>query len=324
MHTVVLIEPTIHPAGVELMKKSCQVILAPDGKEDTLIRIINENKAAGLLPRVEPITRRVIASCPTLKVIAEPGVGLDNVDVEAATEHGVVVLNVPDGNYTTVCEHAMLFILACAQNLIRADANVRGGNWRYRDTNLPSDIAGQNLLIIGFGRIGRDVAHKAKTMGMDVLAFDGYVTAEQMLECGVTKVDVLEDGLRQADFVSVHVPLTPDTRGMFASAQFAAMKPSAYICNLGRGPVIDESALYRALVEKQIAGAALDVFDPEPPAPDNPLFGLDNVILTPHSGGDTRQSRERLAVKAVSALVSAMNGEPPRLNWANRRAMERC
>ena len=142
MYTVVLIEPTIHEAGVKVLKEHCNVVLAPDGKEETLIRIINENQAEGLLPRVEPITRHIIESCPSLRAIGEPGVGLDNIDVGAATEHGITILNVPDGNYTTVSEHAMLFILACAQNLIRADKNVRCGNWSYRDTNLPSDVGG--------------------------------------------------------------------------------------------------------------------------------------------------------------------------------------
>ena len=263
----------------------------------------------------------MIESCPTLRVIAEPGVGLDNVDVQAATDNGVKVLNVPDGNYTTVAEHAILFILSCAQNLIRADANVRKGNWRYRDTNLPCDIAGKTLLIAGFGRIGRCVAKYAQVMGMQILAYDNYVTTEQMAELNVQKVD-LEEGLRQCDFLSIHVPLTPETKGMFSTEQFRMMKTSAYVCNLGRGPVIDEAALYQALAEGEIAGAALDVFDPEPPNADNPLFALDNVILTPHSGGDTKESRERLAVKAANAVIDALNGNTPEINWANRRAME--
>ena len=322
MHTIVLIEPTIHTAGVELLQEKAHVVMAPDGNEQTLIRVIQQHQAEGLLPRIEPITRRIIESCPTLKAIAEPGVGLDNIDVPAATEHGVQVLHVPDGNYTTVSEHAMLFILACAQNLIRADANVRRGNWRYRDTNLPSDIDGKTLLVAGFGRIGREVARKAQMFGMRVLAYDAYVSAEQMQGTGTEKVDVLEDGLRQADFVSIHLPLTSETRGLFSTAQLEAMKESAYLCNLGRGPVVDEAALYRALVGGIIAGAALDVFDPEPPLAENPLFQLDNVILTPHSGGDTRESRQRLAVKAAAALLAALDGDTPAANWANRRAME--
>lgn len=322
MHTIVLIEPTIHPAGVQLLQEKARVVMAPDGGEQTLIRVIQESGAQGLLPRIEPITRRIIESCPTLKVVAEPGVGLDNIDVAAATEHGVQVLHVPDGNYTTVSEHAMLFLLASAQNLIRADANVRRGNWRYRDTNLPSDIAEKTLLIAGFGRIGREVAKKAQAFGMRVLAYDAFVPAGQMLEAGAEKVAVLEDGLGRADFVSIHLPLTAETRGLFSTAQFEAMKQSAYLCNLGRGPVVDEAALYRALVGGRIAGAALDVFDPEPPFAENPLFQLDNVILTPHSGGDTRESRERLAVRAAGALLAALDGETPLVNWANRRDME--
>jgi D-3-phosphoglycerate dehydrogenase len=322
VHTVVLIEPTIHQAGVALLRQQCHVVMAPNGKESTLIRAINENHAEGLLPRVEPITRKVIEECPSLKVIGEPGVGLDNIDVQAASEHGIMVLNVPDGNYTTVSEHAILFVLACAQNLIRADKNVREGNWSYRDTNLPSDVRGKTLLIVGFGRIGKSVAKKAMALEMNILAYDEYVSAEKVEEAGAKKVYTLEEGLKDADFVTIHVPLTPQTRGMFSTAQFSCMKESAYICNLGRGPVVDEPALYQALSDKKIAGAALDVLDPEPPLKDNPLFQLDNVIFTPHTGGDTKEARERLATKAAAAMIAALNGEKPMLNWANRKAME--
>lgn len=176
-HTVVLIHPTIHQAGVDYLKERCKVVMAPDGKESTLIRVINENQATGMIARLEPISRRIFESCPTLKAIQEPGVGLDNVDVVAASENGVMALNVPDGNYTTVSEHAMLFILACAQNLLRADKNVRMGNWSYRDTNLPCDVQDKSLLLIGFGRIGKSVAEKARVFGMNILAYEQFMRA---------------------------------------------------------------------------------------------------------------------------------------------------
>lgn len=322
MHTIVLIQPTIHQAGVDYLMENANVIMAPDGREETLISIINEHQATGLLPRVEMITRHIMENCPSLRVIAEPGVGLDNIDVNAATDNGIVVLNVPDGNYTTVAEHAVLFILACAQNLIRADKNVRSGNWRYRDTNLPGDIAGKRLFIAGFGRIGRRVAELLQVMGMEVDAYDEYVSSEQMEKAGVRKVS-LEEGLRDADFVTIHVPLTDETRGMFSEKQFSIMKKSAYICSLGRGPVVNETDLYEALKNGQIAGAALDVFDPEPPDKNNPLFTLDNVILTPHSGGDTYESRQRCATRSAQALLEALDGHPPGLNWANKDMTQR-
>lgn len=318
-HTVVLIHPTIHQAGVDYLKERCKVVMAPDGKESTLIRVINENQATGMIARLEPISRRIFESCPTLKAIQEPGVGLDNVDVVAASENGVMALNVPDGNYTTVSEHAMLFILACAQNLLRADKNVRMGNWSYRDTNLPCDVQDKSLLLIGLGRIGKSVAEKARVFGMNILAYDAYVPADVMEAQGVQKVNKLEDGLRVADFVTLHLPLTDQTRGMMKAAQFRSMKKTAYICNLGRGPMLDEGDLYQALINGEIAGAALDVFDPEPPSKDNPLFQLDNVIVTPHTGGDTLESRKRLAIMAAKSLLSAMDGQPQKANWANCR-----
>ena len=322
-HTVVLINPTIHQAGVDYLNERANVILAPDGKEDTLIRVINEHQAEGMIARLEPITRNIFESCPTLKAIQEPGVGLDNVDVAAATDNHVMALNVPDGNYTTVSEHAMLFVLACAQNLIRADKNVRKGNWSYRDTNLPSDVHGKTLLLIGFGRIGKSVAEKANVFGINVIAYDAFIPAEKTDELGVRNVGILEDGLAEADFVTIHLPLTNETRGMMKAPQFKAMKKTAYICNLGRGPMMDESDLYQALVDGEIAGAALDVFDPEPPTSDNPLFQLDNVIATPHTGGDTKESRERLAIMAAKSILAALDGEPMYPNWANRQAMEK-
>ena len=320
-HTVVLIHPTIHSSGVSYLKERCNVVLAADGKEGTLIRTVNEHQADGLLARLEPITRHILESCPTLRAVQEPGVGLDNVDVAAASSLGIKALNVPDGNYTPVSEHAMLFVLACAQNLVRADRNVRTGNWGYRDTNLPCDVQGKTLLLIGFGRIGKSVAEKARVFGMEVLAYDAYVSAEAMAALGVKKVDRLADGLRAADFVTVHLPLTDETRGMMGAEEFRVMKRSAYVCNLGRGPMLNEKELYQALVDGEIAGAALDVFDPEPPSKDNPLFQLENVIVTPHTGGDTQESRSRLAVMAARSLLAALDGEPFPLNWANRKAM---
>lgn len=320
-HRVLLIEPTIQPVGVNMLKETCDVFMAPDGKEETLIQYINDNQIEGVLTRVEFITRKVIENCPTLKVVQQHGVGLDNVDIPAATEHGVRVQNVPDANYTSVAEHAIMFILATARNLIVADRNVRKGNWRYRETNFPADIGGKTLLVVAFGRIGRDVTKKAQAMGMNVIAYDGYVSKEAMEEVGVRKVDTLEEGLKEADFVTIHAPLTPETRGMMSDEQFKVMKPSARLINCGRGPVVDQGALYRALKNNVIAGAALDVFEQEPPEEDNPLFELDNIIISPHNAGDTYEAKQRCSAKAAECLIKALNGEDT-YNWFNRRAME--
>ena len=320
-HRVLLIEPTIQPVGVDLLKEQCEVFLAPDGKEETLIQYINQYQIEGVLTRVEQITRHVLEQCSSLKVVAQHGVGLDNIDVKAATEHGIKVLNVPDANYTSVAEHAIMFILASARHLIVADRNVRAHNWSYRETNFPADIAGKTLLIVALGRIGKDVAQKAQALDMNVIAYDAYVSAEDMAELGVTKAETLEDGLRQADFVTVHAPLTSETRGMISTKQFALMKPTAYLFNLGRGPVVDQQALCQALRKHVIAGAALDVFEQEPPEEGNPLFELENIILSPHNAGDTYEAKQRCSKKAAENLILALKGEAT-YNWVNRRAME--
>ncbi len=320
-HRVLLIEPTIQPVGVKILKDNCDVFMAPDGKEETLIRYINENEIEGVLTRVEYVTRRVIENCPGLKVICQHGVGLDNVDVQAAAEHGIRVLNVPDGNFISVAEHAMLFILCLSRNIINADQNVRKGNWNFRETNIPSEIYDKNLLIIGLGRIGRDIAKKAQVFGMNILGYDPFVTKEQMAELNIRKAETLEGGLAEADYTTIQLHLTPETRGMISTEQFKAMKKTGCILNLSRGPVIDQKALTEALASGEIAAAALDVFDKEPPEADDPLLKLPNVIVTPHQGGDTWEAKQRVSTIAATTLVKTLNGEDT-YNWANKKAME--
>lgn len=318
---VLLIEPTIQPVGVELLKEHCDVVMAPDGAEDTLIQYINENGCEAVVTRVEQITRKVIESCKTLRVVGQHGVGLDNVDIQAATEHGVKVLNVPDANYVSVAEHAMMFVLALSRDLLNADRNVRDNNWKFRETNIPNEVAGKTLLIVGLGTIGRDVAKKALAFDMRVIASDAYVPAERMEQLGVEKFESLDEALKQADFVSIHAPLTPDTRGMFSTEQFRIMKSTAGLINLGRGPVVDQSALCQALAAHEIGGAALDVFEQEPPSAAEPLFLLPNVILTPHFGGDTIDAKRRCSQKLAETVIEAVDGGTP-YNLFNRKALE--
>lgn len=315
--TVVLIHPTIQALGVKILEDNCKVVTALDGREETIISVINENAAHAVVTRVEQITRRVIESCASLKIIAQHGVGLDNIDVRAASKNGVMVLNVPDANYVSVAEHAMMSVLALSRNLLQADKNVRAGNWIFRENKIPTEIAGKTLLIVGLGRIGRDLAKKALAFNMKVMSYDVYVTQEQMAILGVEKCKSLIEALPDADFVSIHAPATVETRYMFSTAQFGAMKKTAGLINLGRGSLIDEEALYQALSSGEIAGAALDVFEHEPPTNDNPLFTLENIIVTPHIGGDTIDSKLRCSEKLATTLVEALNGGTP-YNWFNR------
>lgn len=317
-HRILLIEPTIQPVGVRILQESAEVFMAPDGKEETLIRYIQENNIEGVVTRVEKITRKIIEACPSLKIVAQHGVGVDNIDVPAATEKGVKVLNVPDGNYISVAEHVMMFVLALSRDLISADKAVRAGNWKFRETNIPAEIAGKTLLIVGFGRIGRTVAKMAQAFDMRVTAYDPFLTAEQMRESQVEKAETLESGLKEADFVTVQLHLTEETRGMFSTEQFKAMKKSACLLNLSRGPVVDQAALYEALKNHEIAAAGLDVFEKEPPEADEPIFELPNVIVTPHFGGDTYEAKQKISTKAAENLLLALDGTET-YNWVNRK-----
>ena len=320
-HRVLLIEPTIQPVGVEMLKEHCEVYMAPDGKEETLIRMINEHEIEGVVTRVEQMTRKVIESCPSLKIIQQHGTGMDNIDIAAATEHGVRVQNVPDGNFTSVAEHVMMSVLAASRNLVQADHEVRKGNWKFRETNIPNEVANKNLLIVGLGRIGRDVARKAQAFDMNILSYDPFVSAEQMNAIGVKKFDTLEDGLKEADFVTIQLHLTPETKGMMNAERFKIMKDTAVLINLSRGPVVNQKDLYEALKNHDIAFAALDVFEKEPPADDEPLFTLPNIIVTPHFGGDTYEAKQRISTKAAENMILALDGKDT-YNWANRKAME--
>lgn len=319
---VLLIEPTIQPVGVDILKDHFDIVMAPDGKEETLIHYIAENGCVAVATRVEQITRHVIENCPSLRVIAQHGVGLDNIDVQAATDFGVKVLNVPDGNYISVAEHVMMSVLALSRDLVNADKAVRADNWKFRETNIPHEVAEKVLLIVGLGRIGRNVAKKAQAFDMEVMAFDPFITAEQMAEIGVKKAETLDDGLKVADFITIQLHLTEETRGMMSTKQFEMMKPTASLINLSRGPVVDQAALCKALETHEIASAALDVLEHEPPAADEPIFKLPNVILTPHFGGDTIEAKRRCSRKLAETLVEAVSGGAP-YNWANRKAMEK-
>ena len=307
-HRVLMIEPTIQPVGVSMLKEHCDVIMGQDGSEAGLIRQINEHQIEALVTRAEQVTRKVIESCPSLRVIGQYGVGLDNIDVAAASENGVMVLNVPDGNFISVAEHVMLSVLCLSRSVVNADEAVRAGEWSaYREAHSPQEIYGKVLLIVGFGRIGRDVAAKAQAFGMKVMAYDPFVTAEQMAALNVEKADSLEEGLKAADYVTIQLHLTPETRGMISTEQFKVMKNTASLINLSRGPVVDQKALYEALSQHEIASAALDVLEKEPPEKDEPLLSLPNVILTPHLGGNTIDALIRISTILANTVIEALD-----------------
>ncbi|KXA90986.1 hypothetical protein AKJ65_02695 [candidate division MSBL1 archaeon SCGC-AAA259E19] len=246
-----------------------------------------------------------------LKIVSRVGVGYDNVDVEAATKHGVMVTNTPGVMAESVAEHAIMLMLASAKNLVRADRETREGEWKwgeYRGEELWNKTLGE----IGLGRIGSNVARKArKGFGMRVLVHDPYVSESEVLELG-GKYEYLDSLLKESDIVNLNVPLTEETYHLLGEDELQKMKTSAILVNTSRGAVVNEKALIKALKNGQIAKAGLDVLEQEPPEKENPLFEMDNVILTPHQGSNTRNGVRRMFVEAAQCAANALQGKKPK------------
>ena len=309
--TILLIKPTILPLGVEYLKKKYDTVMAPEGSEDTIIRYVNESKASAIVTRGEKITEKILKNCPSLEVVGYPGVGINSIDIPSCTEYGVSVVNAPNGNYVSVAEHAMLFVLSLSRNLVDRDYCVRNDKWHKRDAELPMEIHSKKLFIIGLGKSGREAARMAQAFNMKVMAYSRSISREKMDSVNIEKVESLEEGMAKADFVSLHVPLTEETRGMISREQISCMKKTGFLINISRGPIIDQNALVEALKANRIAGAALDVFDVEPPSLADPILELKNVILTPHLAGDTKEAKERCIMTMVEGMDAVLSGKIP-------------
>ncbi len=268
--------------------------------------------ADGLINERRRITRHVIQSLPKCKVISRYAVGMDSIDIPAATELGICVANVPDFCTGEVADHTMALLLACNRWLLRLHRAAEQGTWDDRATKLPlSRMRGQTLGLIGLGRIARAVSRRAKAFGLNVIAFDPYVSPEVGAAHEVNIVD-FDTALAQADYLSIHVPITNETQHMISEAQLRRMKPSAFLINASRGKVVDEQALIKALEAGWIAGAGLDVVEKEPLRPDNPLFQFPNVILTPHTAFHSVESLQEVLRKAAEEVARVLQGQWPR------------
>lgn len=301
----VLLPQPIVKAGMELLEKSGKfepvVFSSPDMAE--IQKIIGTIDAL-LVRSGFKVNKDLLDAASRLKVISRVGAGLDNIDVEYARKKGIEVLNVKGANALSVAEHTMSFIFALAKNLFDFDKRVRQGEWDIRYAYRAFEIQGKTLGLVGFGLIGRETARMALGLGMRVLFYDPFVEGEFALS--VERVNHLDELLERSDFVCLHVPLNENTVSMIGEKELKKMKPTAFLINVSRGSVVDTHALCRALQEKWIAGAATDVFEKEPPASNHPLFALDNIIVTPHVAGLTRECSERVAVKAVENLIEAI------------------
>ena len=267
--------------------------------------------ADALIVQWARIDRSVIEALQHCRVISRYGIGVDMIDLEAAADHGIPVCNVPDFCIDEVSTHTLAFLLALNRHLLAHHAHVVAGRWAAPPGGAPARLMGQRVGIIGLGNIGRAVAAKAAALGLNVLAFDPYLPPERAAALGVG-LRTLEDLLRESDYVCVHCPLTADTRHLIGAPQLALMKPSAYLINMARGPIVDQAALCRALAAGQLAGAAVDVLEQEPPAPDEALLKLPNVMATPHTSSWSAESMVQLRRGAAQNVVRVLAGQPPR------------
>jgi len=255
----------------------------------------------GLIVRSETrVTSELLAAAPGLRVIGRAGVGVDNIDVPAATARGIVVMNAPDGNTITTAEHTIALLVALARRVPQADASLKSGKWE-RKSFVGTELQGKTLGIIGLGRIGRAVATRARAFGMKIVAHDPFISPEHARNLEIESGSI-DEVLSGADFLTVHTPLTNETRGIVGREAFAKMKKGARIINCARGGLVDEQALYEAIRAGTIAGAALDVFEQEPPPPDHPLLQRDEVIVTPHLGASTTEAQEGVAFTVAEQM----------------------
>jgi len=302
--------------GAELIEGRGGTLETPP--EDELVRLVRD--VDGIILSLSKVTAKVIEASKRCRVISRLGIGIDNVAVEAATKRGIVVTNIPDYCVDEVAEHALAAMLALARKLFVFDRTIKAGAWDLQVGFPIRRIAGQTLGIIGLGKIGRSLARRALGLGLKLLAYDPYVSAEECSQHGATKVE-LEVLLKDSDFVSIHTPLTEETSGMIGERELKQMKPTAFLINTARGPIVDDLAVARALEERWIQGAALDVLPQEPPAKDHPLRQLDNVILSPHASFYSSESLQECRARGVQAVVDVLAGKRPR-NPVNPQVFE--
>ena len=320
MQSRVLIAEQIAARGLDALRSAGLAVdervgLGPDELLDAV-----PGAAALVIRSATQVTEAVLDAGSDLVVVGRAGIGLDNVDVEAATKRGIMVVNAPQSNVLSAAEHTMALLLAQARNVAQADADLKAGAWN-RSRWEGVELHGKTLGILGLGRVGELVAQRALAFGMHLLAYDPYVSAERARQLGVGLVADLEDLMRQADFLTVHLPKTPDTVGLVGAGVLAHAKPTLRIVNTARGGIVDEAALADALHAGRIAGAALDVFSTEPTT-ESPLFGLDNVVVTPHLGASTVEAQDKAGVTIAEQVVLALRGDfvPYAVNVAAKEA----
>lgn len=301
----VLVSDALAEEGISLLRQEVDTDVRLKMTPDQLLDVIGEYDA--LVVRSETkVTGAVIEAGKKLRVVGRAGVGVDNIDVEAATRRGIIVVNAPTAVTAAAAEHTIALMLALARHIPEADRSVKAGEWQ-RSRFLGIEVRGKALGLVGIGNIGREVAHLAKGLRMRVLGYDPFVSADYASRLGIELMP-LQELLQTADFISVHVPLTQSTQGMIGASELALVKPTARLINCARGGIVDEVALLKALNEGQLAGAALDVFSQEPPV-GSPLLASPKVVVTPHLGASTEEAQVTAAIEVVGQVLAALRGE---------------
>jgi D-3-phosphoglycerate dehydrogenase len=305
----ILVADPVAQAGIDRLKDAGEVDVATGQSEDQLVACI-PNYDAVVVRSETKITARILEAATKLKVVARAGVGVDNIDVPAATRAGVVVVNSPEGNTIAAAEHSIAMLLALSRKIPAASASLERGEWK-RSKFVGVEVYNKTLGVIGFGKIGREVAKRGRGLGMRVLAHDAFVSPDIARREGVELVELAEL-FREADYVTVHTPLTRDTRGLINDEAFAQMKTGVRIVNCARGGIIDEASLIRALDSGKVIAAAVDVFEKEPPPMDHPFILHPNVLATPHLGASTEEAQVNVAIDVADQIVDILDGKPPR------------
>ena len=304
---VLIPEKLAHP-GIQLLERDFEVDVRLDLSPEELLEAIGDYD--GLIVRsATRVTAEVMDRADNLKAIGRAGIGVDNIDIDAATKRGVIVANAPESNTVAAAEHTLGLMLASARRIPAADSSLRHGEWK-RSAFKGVEVSEKTLGLVGLGHVGAIVARGALGMGMRVLAYDPYVSEDRMRSMNVGRAESADEVFEWADFVSLHVPRTPQTVGLVEENALSKMKPTAYLINVARGGIVDETALYNALKDGTIAGAALDVFAEEPTT-ESPIFTLPNVVVTPHLGASTAEAQDRAGITAAEQVATALSGAVP-------------
>ncbi len=307
---VIVTEP-VDSHGLGILAAATDLYYLPDTPDVTLEDVVSDASALGV--RLVRVTPELMDRAPGLRVVAKHGVGVDNIDVTAATMRGIVVVYTPNANAVSVAEHIISLMLSLANRICAANSDLRSGAFRTREDYVGVELLGKTMGIVGLGRIGRETARICRAgFGMSAIAYDPLLSVEAIESAGCTPAPTLDELFSQSDFVALCVPLNDKTRGLIGARELASMKSTAYLINTARGGLVDEDALYRALKNGVLAGAAMDAFAEEPPASDHPLLTLGNFIGTPHVGGATREAMRRMSADLADEILRVLRGERAR------------